>query len=119
MEITDITYDQVRDTFGPLKPDLLDKYATYFGAFIKDELVGIVSYVEHEHIIYLCHDYVLSEHRSKGIYKLLSDYRTMRIKKIGKTITAHCNTDSLKNFINSGFTIEKALFKVVKNIHLD
>lgn len=26
-----------------------------------------------------------------------------------------CNVDSLKHFINNGYSIEKALFKVVKN----
>jgi len=48
MEIKKVTYQEVEDEFKELKPDLLDKWATYYGCFIKNELVGIVSYVEHE-----------------------------------------------------------------------
>jgi hypothetical protein len=36
-------------------------------------------------------------------------------KEVEKTIYAHCNVDSLKYFINNGYVIEKALFKVTKN----
>ena len=115
MEITKVNYDEVEKEFTNLKPDLLDKTATYYGCFIKNELVGIVSYVEHEHVIYLCHAYVKEEHREKGIYKLLWNYRDSKIKESEKTIYAHCNVDSLKYFINNGYSIEKALFKVVKN----
>ena len=114
MEIKKITYNDVEDEFKELKPDLLDEYATYYGCFIKDELVGIVSYVEHPSVIYLCHAYVKEEHRNKGIYKLLWNYRDSKIKEYNKPVYAHCNVDSLKYFINNGYTIEKALFKVIK-----
>ena len=70
MEIKKITYDEVEIEFKTIKPDLLDKHATYYGCFIKTELVGIVSYVEHHSVIYLCHVFVKEAHRSKGIYKL-------------------------------------------------
>ena len=92
----------------------MDETATYYGCFIKDELIGIVSYVEHPHVIYLCHAYVKEEHRNKGIYKMLWNYRDMRIKDTEKQVYAHCNVSSLKHFINNGYNIEKALFKVVK-----
>ena len=114
MEIKKITYKDVKNEFEYIKPDLLDEYATYYGCLIKDELVGIVSYVEHPSVIYLCHAYVKEEHREKGIYKLLWNYRDSKIKDSDKTIYAHCNVDSLKYFINNGYSIEKALFKVVK-----
>jgi predicted GNAT family acetyltransferase len=114
MEIKKITYDEVESEFKTIKPDLLDKHATYYGCFIKTELVGIVSYVEHHSVIYLCHAFVKEAHRSKGIYKLLWNYRDSKVKETDKTIYAHCNTDSLKYFINNGYQIEKALFKVVK-----
>lgn len=115
MEIKKVTYKEVHKEFSKLKPDLLDEYATYYGCFIKEELVGIVSYLEHPAVIYLCHAYVKEEHRKKGIYKLLWNYRDAKIKEFDKPIYAHCNVDSLKNFINNGYSIEKALFKVVKN----
>jgi len=115
MEIKKITYKEVYKEFAEIKPDLLDEFATYYGCFIKEELVGVVSYVEHPSVIYLCHAYVKEEHREKGIYKLLWNYRDSRIKDSEKTIYAHCNVDSLKYFINNGYSIEKALFKVVKN----
>lgn len=114
MEIKITTYTQVKKTFGHLKPDLLDKHAIYTGCYIKSKLIGIVSYVEHEQVIYLCHDYVLEEHRNKGVYRLLNDYRNMKIKDSTKTIMAHCNPNSLKYFLNNGYEIEKPLFKVVK-----
>lgn len=114
MEIKKITYTEVEEEFKSIKPDLLDEYATYYGCFIKNELVGIVSYVEHPSVIYLCHAFVKESHRCKGIYKLLWNYRDSKIKETEKTVYAHCNTDSLKHFINNGYKIEKALFKVVK-----
>ena len=114
MEIRKVTYKEVADTFRHVKPDLLDEYATYYGCLIKDELVGIVSYVEHIYTIYLGHAYVLEEHRNKGIYKLLWEYRDQKVKDTEKTIYAHCNASSLKHFLNSGYYIEKPLFKVVK-----
>jgi predicted GNAT family acetyltransferase len=115
MEIKKIAYDDVEAEFKDIKPDLLDKYATYYGCYIKNELVGIVSYVEHEAVIYLCHAYVKESYRNRGIYKLLWNYRDSKIKETDKAIYAHCNVDSLKYFINNGYVIEKALFKVVKN----
>jgi predicted GNAT family acetyltransferase len=115
MEIKKVNYKEVYNEFAEIKPDLLDEYATYYGCFIKEELVGVVSYVEHPVVIYLCHAYVKEEHREKGIYKLLWNYRDSKIKDSDKTIYAHCNVDSLKYFINNGYSIEKALFKVVKN----
>ena len=114
MEIKKITYQEVKKEFEELKPDLLDEYATYYGCLIKNELVGIVSYIEHPSVIYLCHAYVKEEHRNKGIYKLLWSYRDSKIKDTEKIIYAHCNVDSLKHFINNGYAIEKGLFKVVK-----
>jgi len=114
MEITKVDYDEVEKEFKELKPDLLDKYATYYGCYINGELVGIVSYVEHDSVIYLCHAYVKEEHRQKGIYKLLWNYRDSKVQSTEKTVYAHCNVDSLKYFINNGYNIEKALFKVTK-----
>jgi hypothetical protein len=81
MEIKKVTYKEVHKEFSKLKPDLLDEYATYYGCFIKDELVGIVSYLEHPAVIYLCHAYVKEDHREKGIYKLLWNYRDAKIKE--------------------------------------
>jgi hypothetical protein len=109
MEITKVPYKEVYENFKEIKPDLLDEYATYYGCFIKEKLVGIVSYVEHDSVIYLCHAYVLED------YKLLCNYMDSKIHETNKTIYAHCNVDSLKYFINNGFSIEKALFKVVKD----
>ena len=114
MEIKKVSYKEVEKEFIDIKPHLLDKTATYYGCFIKDELIGIVSYVEHPHVIYLCHAYVKEGHRNKGIYKMLWNYRDMRIKDTEKQVYAHCNVNSLKHFINNGYNIEKSLFKVVK-----
>lgn len=114
MEIKKTSYDEVKKEFGKIKPDLLDNCATYYGCFIKNELVGVVSYVEQEYVIYLCHAFVKEEWRNRGIYKLLWNYRDSKIKDSDKSIYAHCNVDSLKYFINNGYTIEKALFKVIK-----
>jgi predicted GNAT family acetyltransferase len=114
MEIKKVSYKEVEKEFIDIKPDLLDETTTYYGCFIKDELIGIVSYVEHPQVIYLCHAYVKEEHRNKGIYKMLWNYRDMRIKDTEKQVYAHCNVNSLKHFINNGYNIEKALFKVVK-----
>jgi len=115
MEITKVSYEKVEEAFGQIKPDLLDKNAVYFGCIIKDKLVGVVSYVEQEKVIYLCHAYVHDDWRGRGIYKLLWNYRESKIWDSDKNIYAHCNVDSLKYFINNGYNIEKALFKVVKN----
>lgn len=114
MEIKKTSYDEVKKEFGKIKPDLLDNCATYYGCFIKNELVGVVSYVEQEYVIYLCHAFVKEEWRNRGIYKLLWNYRDSKIKETEKSIYAHCNVDSLKYFINNGYKIEKALFKVIK-----
>ena len=114
MEIKKVTYKEVHQEFAEIKPDLLDEFATYYGCFIKEELVGIVSYVEHPSVIYLCHAFVKEEYRERGIYKLLWNYRDSKLKDSPKTIYAHCNVDSLKYFINNGYSIEKALFKVIK-----
>jgi hypothetical protein len=115
MEIREVSYSEVVDNFSQIKPDLLDEWATYFGAFVDDTLVGIVSYVEHQSVIYLCHAFVKEEYRQSGIYKLLWSYRDSIIKDSEKVVYAHCNVDSLKHFINNGYHIEKALFKVVRN----
>lgn len=114
VEIKKIDYDLVKKEISDLKPDLLDVCATYYGCFIKNDLVGVVSYVEQEYVIYLCHAFVKEDFRNRGIYKLLWNYRDSKIKDTNKTVYAHCNVDSLKYFINNGYTIEKALFKVVK-----
>ena len=39
---------------------------------------------------------VKEEHREKGIYKLLWNYRDSKINESDKTIYAQCNVDSLK-----------------------
>jgi hypothetical protein len=114
MEIRKVTYQEVKYEFGEIKPDLLDEYATYYGYCISDELVGIVSYVEHQSVIYLCHDFVKEEYRNRGVYKMLLNYRDSLLKESNKIIYAHCNINSLKHFINNGYVIEKTLFKVVK-----
>ncbi len=114
MEIKKINYEEVSREFSKIKPDLLDNYATYYGCFINNDLVGVVSHVEQEYVIYLCHAFVKEEFRNRGIYKLLWGYRDSKIKETEKTVYAHCNVDSLKYFINNGYEIEKALFKVVK-----
>ena len=58
MEIKKVGYKEVYENFKEIKPDLLDEYATYYGCYIKDKLVGIVSYVEHDSVIYFCHAFV-------------------------------------------------------------
>ena len=116
MEIRTTKYDEVEKELGYLKSDLLDKSATYQGAYFKDKLVGVVSYVEHPKHIYLGHAYVIEEHRGKGIYKLLWEYRNMKVKELGKPLIAHCNVSSLKHFLNNGFTLDKGLFMVVKEM---
>jgi predicted GNAT family acetyltransferase len=115
MEIRNCSLEEVKSQFGHLKPDLVDNSAIYQGAYIKETLVGVVSYVEHPNHIYLGHAFVLPEHRGKGIYKLLWEYRNMKVKEMDKQIIAHCNVSSLKHFLNNGFQIEKGLFKVVRN----
>lgn len=114
MEIKRVQLKQVTEEFAHLKPELIDESAVYFGYFKSGILAGIVSYVEHPLSVYLCHDYVKEEFRGCGIYKLLSEYREEQVKKLGKPISAHCNLNSIKQFLNNGYTIEKALFKVVK-----
>ena len=114
MEIKKVSYKEVEKEFIDIKPDLLDETATYYGCFYKEELVGIVSYIEHPYVIYLCHAFVKEEHRNKGIYKMLWNYRGIKLKDTEKQVYAHCNVNSLKHFINNGYNIEKALFKVVK-----
>ena len=42
MEIKKITYEEVESEFKDIKPDLLDKSATYYGCFIKNVIAGIV-----------------------------------------------------------------------------
>lgn len=114
MEIRKVTYKEVEDAFSEIKPDLLDLAATYYGCLINNQSVGIVSYVKHPSVIYLCHAFVMEEYRNRGIYKMLWDYRSAILRDSEKQIYAHCNTSSLKHFINNGYTIEKALFKVVR-----
>jgi predicted GNAT family acetyltransferase len=115
MEIRTCKYEEVESELSHLKPDLLDKSAVYQGAYINDKLVGVVSYVEHPNHIYLCHAFVIPEQQGKGIYKLLWEYRNMKVKELGKQIVAHCNVSSLKHFLNNGFQLEKGLFKVIKS----
>ena len=112
MEIRTTKFEEVDEVFSHLKPDILDLSAVYQGAYFRDKLVGVVSYVEHPNHIYLGHAYVVEEHRGKGIYKLLWEYRNMKVKELGKPLVAHCNVSSLKHFLNNGFTLEKGLFLV-------
>ena len=114
MEIRTTKFEEIESELSHLRPTLLDRSATYQGAYLNDVLVGVVSYVEHPNHIYLGHAFVVPEHQGKGIYKLLWEYRNMKIKDLGKPLIAHCNVSSLKHFINNGFTIDKALFMVVK-----
>jgi len=115
LEIRTASYEEVERELGELKPDLLDKQAVYQGAYIKDSLVGIVSYVEHPHHVYLGHAFVKEEYRGRGIYKLLWEYRNMKIRDLGKQTVSHCNVSSLKHFLDNGYKIEKGLFKVIRN----
>lgn len=118
MEIRSASYNEVEQAFSAIKPDLLDPFATYFGSFVDGRMVGVVSYVEHTKTVYLCHAFVLPEHRNNGTYRMLWEYRERVVSQLGKEIYAHCNADSLKTFINNGYVIEKALFKVVKKKRL-
>lgn len=114
MEIKQTSLEEVTNVFAELKPDLIDAQAVYIGAYINGVLVGIVAYVEHPMTVYLCHDYVCEKFRGNGIYRLLCNYRESEVKKLGLPINAHCNTNSIKTFLNMGYSIEKTLFKVVK-----
>jgi hypothetical protein len=40
MEIKKVSYEDVETEFIDIKADLLDKHATYYGCYIKNELVG-------------------------------------------------------------------------------
>jgi len=75
MEIKKVSYKEVEKEFESIKPDLLDEHAIYYGCYIKNELAGVVSYVEHQSVIYLCHAYVKEQYRNKWVYKLLWSYR--------------------------------------------
>lgn len=114
MEIKNVSLDEVKNSLSELKPDILDEHAIYQGAFFKNELIAVVSYVEHPNHVYLGHAFTKEEHRGKGVYKLLWEYRNMIVKEIGKPIVSHCNVSSLKHFLDNGYKIEKALFKVYK-----
>lgn len=116
MLITEVNIDTVIKEFGELKPDLIDSYAKYFGLWVDDALVGIVSFQVHPSHIYLCHAYVKDEYRKKGYYNILWEYRNSHLNQNYPDweLVAHCNTNSLKQFLNKGFEIEKPLFKVKK-----
>jgi hypothetical protein len=58
MEIKEVTYREVKETFEDIKHDLLDSAATYFGCYINEE----------------CHAFVKDEFRERGVYKLLWNY---------------------------------------------
>ena len=116
MKIERIDIELVKTEFGHLKPDLIDAFATYFGLWVDNVLIGIVSFQVHPTHIYLCHAYVKEEHRKKGYYNILWEYRNSYVNQNfpDLEVIAHCNTNSLKQFLNKGFEIEKSLFKVIK-----
>ena len=116
MKIEQVTLDLVIEQFQALKPDLIDAHATYFGLWVGKALAGIVSFQVHPTHVYLCHAFVKDEHRQRGYYNMLWEYRNSYIQQhlSDLEVVAHCNTSSLKQFLNKGFEIEKALFKVIK-----
>ncbi len=118
VNIKQVKLSAVAKVFADIKPDLIDGHAIYFGAFVSNKLIGIVSYVNHEHIVYLGHAFVLEEYREHGVYRMLVEYREQVIaeKCKGKTAIAHCNINSLKHLLKKGYEIEKTLFKITKKI---
>lgn len=114
MKIEPVDLGLVKEIFEKIQPDLIDFRAEYLGCWIDKQLVGIVSWVELDNHIYLCHDHVLENFRGLGIYNLLHGARQEYLVKKNKPQIAYCNQTSLKAFLNQDFKIEKILFKVTK-----
>jgi len=97
VNIKPVKLKTVARVFAEVKPDLIDGNACYFGAFVAGKLVGIVSYVEHEHVVYLGHAFVLDNYRNKGVYNMLVEYRERHIKeKFARTYSDATQLTKLK-----------------------
>lgn len=116
MKIDSVSLERVVSEFKDIKPDLIDGFAKYFGLWVDSKLAGIVSFQVHPTHVYLCHAFVKEEFRERGFYNMLWEYRNSYIEANYPEleIVAHCNTNSIKQFLNKGFEIEKSLFKVIK-----
>lgn len=113
MNITSIKPNEISEEILEIKPELLDMFCNYLGAFIDGKLVGIVGWQEHPHYFYVCHDFVLPEYRGRGVYDSLFDIRMSMIKGQGKDVVAHANFNSLNRFVKGGFNTEYELVKVI------
>lgn len=78
--------------------------AVWFGAYIKDELVGFNCSVIKNGTARYKSDYVLKAHRGKGVYNTLFAYRLAHSRSRSvKKATAFCTPMSIGTFLRYGF----------------
>jgi len=75
----------------------------YIGAFIDNKLVGMVGWMLIGRVLRYKSDYVLKEHRGKGIYYQLFKAREERCKSRSLVYTAFCTEYSLPTYLKFGF----------------
>lgn len=75
----------------------------YIGAFIDNKLVGVVGWMFIGRVLRYKSDYVLKEHRCKGIYYQLFKEREERCKRRSIAYTAFCTEYSLPTYLKFGF----------------
>ena len=95
---------------------IVKKKKHFFGYFIDNKLVGIVGYyvLQNEKMIGFVHGYTLPEHRLKGIYRELSEYRLQYCKENykGYSVFVTANNKSKHQLEIDGFQIIEPQYRM-------
>jgi GNAT superfamily N-acetyltransferase len=81
------------------------KKANYLGAFIENQLIGCVGWMEFSETIKLKAGFVLPEFRKRGIYTELCEKRFVLLRPKGKIMVANCTASALPYHLKAGAKI--------------
>jgi len=114
-----ISYEEAKEWEGLAQEEgMMNKFspkAYYYSKTVKNKRVAIAGFKLVKGEMYLCHSFVPKEHRGKGYYKELVDYRLDFALKYGiPKVRAFCTSSSVSEMMRRGFRMDnkEKIFKI-------